>query len=168
MEKRCSSCRLVKDINLFVTRKEAKDGHRGQCKECYNKLAESISNRSREKHRELIRARAKKWQKDNHDKYLEQSKASNARNKEHRNIQQKEAHKKDTKKKIAYKYFRRVQKTGLIPPPLTWCQLCGKDIQHDRIVAHHADYDYPFSVIYLCQEHHSAVHMWLKTTQKEN
>jgi hypothetical protein len=55
-------------------------------------------------------------------------------------------------------------KNGSMPPNITWCQLCGRDVPQYRIHAHHADYDYPLSVVYLCPRHHAAIHKWIDRT----
>ena len=63
MNKVCFLCKIEKDINCFYTRPGARDGHRGECRECtlakekqYRKdnpeLWRQIARRSYQKHRE--------------------------------------------------------------------------------------------------------------------
>ena len=41
--KKCTKCNKLKNINEFTIKKDMKDGHRNQCKECCNEVESSIT-----------------------------------------------------------------------------------------------------------------------------
>lgn len=160
--KKCSTCGLEKDITLFPRRKAGKDGYRGQCKACYDSYCNVINKRSREKNKDKIRERRqKKWEEDK-EGYAYYWRTYHKKN-SHKRVQQAARYQKENKEKMyAHRHLKYMQKKGKAPPRLTWCQLCGKEVHHCRVVAHHADYNHPLSVVYLCTKHHSEIHKWLR------
>lgn len=62
---------------------------------------------------------------------------------------------RNRKKQAAHNAVARAVKKGrILPMP---CIVCGADAQ-----AHHADYDSPLDVIWLCEPHHKEVHSMVK------
>ena len=88
----CSFCKENKSENCFNKDKRAKNGLKSQCKECekrYRKRAElnrdpekkkAYAKRYRESHKEIERARFKKWKLKNPDKYKQVHKNSKMKN----------------------------------------------------------------------------------------
>jgi hypothetical protein len=162
--RQCRECKAIKDITLFVTRKGGKDPYRNTCKRCSNLRARTQSSYGVSYHRnkDKVINDIQQYQKEHHDEYVEYWRAYNHANKEKRSQRQRRYGKVHKHKILAQRHLRYMQKKGMAAPPLTWCQLCGRRIKHSRVVAHHADYSQPLSVIYLCTKHHSEIHKWLR------
>lgn len=43
------------------------------------------------------------------------------------------------------------------------CQLCGTFLDSSHLQGHHANYDRPYDVVWLCQDCHKQVHSWLES-----
>ncbi len=80
MEKKCSKCKNVKDLNLFYKDSSSLDGYRTNCKDCQNKSRDTWAKNNKEKlaqmakvyrQREDVKARRNigqhEWRKQNLD-----------------------------------------------------------------------------------------------------
>lgn len=65
--KECKSCSIMKDIDLFPIRKEAKDGRRTECKECIATKKKTISAVYRKKNKATLREKDKIYRKKRMD-----------------------------------------------------------------------------------------------------
>lgn len=79
--KRCSACEEIKSVDNFGKLKSAKDGLRGQCKDCrkkeYEKNREEKIKKSRERYhanKKVIGIKNKQYKKDNQDYYKQKYK----------------------------------------------------------------------------------------------
>jgi len=66
-EKVCSQCKLLKKLEMFPLRKEAKDGRRANCKECQKEYQRKYREENPEKRREYNR----KYYEENREKCRE-------------------------------------------------------------------------------------------------
>jgi hypothetical protein len=64
---------------------------------------------------------------------------------------------------LARKAVYYAVKQGILIKPKV-CQICNKTGQ---VEAHHADYNKPLEVIWVCKECHGAIHMTIKETKKD-
>ena len=67
--KKCSQCKIEKELNDFHKSKRYKDGHCYVCKQCRSEYAPNY----RDKNREKLRLYKKQWIKDNKEHVLEVS-----------------------------------------------------------------------------------------------
>src|SRR5205085_8664643 len=65
--KRCTKCGVAQPLENFYRAKGSRDGLRGDCKACFAARAKARYPQVREK----AIARAKQWQVDNRERYLE-------------------------------------------------------------------------------------------------
>jgi len=183
MNKKCSGCGQVKEIEQFSLDKNKKDGHTSNCKECakafsklyYKEHHEEISAKKKvhqithrqelsvwrkiyyQKNREKLLARDKKYYQNNRDKIL-------ARNKKfiHDNIQKfvnwtKEYRKKFPEKEKAHSAVRVAIRDGKIKSAKTLkCAHCERQACDYH---HYKGYDkeHRLDVIPLCRYCHKAI-----------
>lgn len=95
VEKKCPSCKKVKQISEFFNDKSRKDGHSPRCKECHRKSVIKWQKNNSEKvetdrknwrasHRELDRRYAKQWAKGHQNQIRENNKKWRAANPDYR------------------------------------------------------------------------------------
>ena len=136
-------------LSEFYKCKNTLDGHTGACKTCI-KLA---SRKYREANLEYVKAYDR-----NRPNYLERN-ASNLERRKHYSLEQLEAErlaklawaKRNRIKKNAHQAVRRSNLTA--PTNCEHCNTFGIDLE-----AHHADYNKPLEVIWLCITCHGIEH----------
>ena len=140
LTKRCFKCGETKVLSRFYKANGNKDGRSGKCKECTKK--DSIANRRRniDYYREYDRNRSKLPHRVN---------ANTSRTRVYR--------KSNPEKYIAHCKINNAIRDGRAHKKP--CAVCGTQ---ERIEAHHFDYSRPLEVIWLCSEHHTAVHLGMK------
>jgi hypothetical protein len=70
MMKKCRICKIEKPLNEFHRARGTRDGHRGECKECFRQLWKARYEADPERRRRAV-ARAKAWQERNPEKHAE-------------------------------------------------------------------------------------------------
>ncbi len=98
MEKRCSTCKAVKDINLFYKNRANKDGYSGKCQVCNNALVLA-------------------WQRDN------PGYRGNNKPKRRAKDGKKECSRCGETKEVLYFFKQKQAKDGYSP----WCKVCSKE-----------------------------------------
>ena len=136
-EKRCFTCKKVKNINEFYRHKEKLDGHEYSCKECRNAYSMLLKRKHYNPAKELA---IKKERKKNPEFFEKERKALSERYK--RNPEK-------FKARDITKYAVRSGKLNRLP-----CEVC----QNPKSQAHHTDYSKPLEVKWLCHKHHAFVH----------
>lgn len=131
----CFKCGSRKKISDFYKHPQMADGHLGKCKECTKKDATENRASNIEQRRQYDRDRGK----------LPERKKQNLKvNREYR--------KANPKRVIANRAISYAVASGKMKQMP--CEVCGSK----KSVAHHPDYDYPLTVVWLCQIHHKEAH----------
>lgn len=132
--KRCFKCLCMKPIDDFYKHSQMADGHLNKCKECAKRdvSAHRIENIER------IRQYDKKRASMPHRIALR------------REIVKKYVGHFPSRKKANTAVNNAIRDGRLNRQP---CWVCG-----NKAVAHHADYDRPLDVVWLCQSHHKQAH----------
>jgi len=165
VEKCCNTCARVKRFEDFHLNAGAKDGHRGECKECHNTYKRTF----RAAHPELCQARDRERRAQNAEhinklrrarrlgikdwvnQQQRQWRASHPERVRFFHLQQKERH------PIKYAAQRQVTvaiKNGTLVQP-DRCENCGDGA---AVVGHHCDYAFPMEVMWLCVICHTTWH----------
>lgn len=130
----CFKCGEEKPLESFSLHKKMKDGHLGKCKSCACAYSKQHREDNPEHYREFERKRIQ--DPERRRKSSEMIKAYEE---------------KYPQRKIANWKLNSAVKQGLvIQEP---CFVCG-----EKAVAHHADYDQPLLVTWLCHKHHRQLH----------
>lgn len=132
MDKKCSRCLDVKPVEDFGIRKASKDGYTAACKNCLSAYDRSRANLP---HRVEMRSA---YQKTEAGKVKsEAAKAAwRTRNQDRR---------------AAHQIANNALRDGRLQRQL--CLVCGAEAE-----MHHAAYDYPLAVSWLCDSHHKQLH----------
>lgn len=84
MEKICTKCKVIREIDLFHIKKESKDGYCPHCKECekIQKLKYYLNNKDKfniykEKNKNIIKENRKNWYLKNKEKVKEYNQINN-------------------------------------------------------------------------------------------
>lgn len=84
LEKKCSECKIIKNINEFYINRSCKDGYQYRCKGCaniydkkYREKNKKEINKYKKKYREENKDYFKEWRKENSDKIKEHKKNYN-------------------------------------------------------------------------------------------
>jgi hypothetical protein len=134
MNKICTLCKKEKPLEEFGRHRGRKDGRYSSCLECCR-----LIERKR-KQDPVYNEKNKKYK-------LTESFINRRRER------QREKYHKERYKIEARKTVERMVKTGeLVRTP---CVFCGAE----KVVGHHPDYSKPTEVVWLCQKHHSMVHL---------
>ncbi len=133
MNKQCIKCKSVKNVISFNARADAKDGYRGECKECSKLSVYSSVAKKADKYLQYKRDYSKK----NRVRVTEQHRIWLKNNPE--------------KKKAHYLVMHEIRMKRLRRQE---CNVCGQNTAH----AHHKDYAKPLEVEWLCPKHHVAKH----------
>lgn len=134
--KKCSCCKQEKPRDQFQVRKASKDGLTASCREC-------LKERDKERYEKEKDARSAR-----HKAYMQ---TDAGRESHMRSI--KEWQEKNKLKRAVHIILGNAVKKGSVQK--TACFICGEQ----EVQAHHADYDAPLSVIWLCSKHHKQAHM---------
>lgn len=149
--KKCTKCGLEKAYDQFVKHRRYKDGYYSRCKECTYKLEKEWRQSNPEKKNE-IRTR---YRHNNREKIREQDKQFYAKNSERLREKQKIDKIENPHKHKAYKEYRVALSNGKIKQT-DYCQICG--IKNMPLDGHHADYEKPLEVIWICKSCHMYIH----------
>jgi len=129
--KECNKCHRLLDLSQFYVIKDRPNQYRNRCKEC-------------------ARAYCRRWYYDKSDNDPEWMKQQCLKRKK---LREKNLIKKRKHKHIrtnVHKKVRRAIRSGRLQKPST-CSQCGGD---GFIEGHHADYDKPLEVEWLCTKCH--------------
>lgn len=182
--KECKKCLNKKALSEFWKCKHLKDGLRSECKDCLREVNKKYYLNNIEVEKE----RRRKYYQKNREKFLERSKIwalnnplrvkeTNYKKYHSMTLEQKEkalerkrkfdktqkgrllsAKYRQGKKWIARYTFRNAIRDGKIKK-VSICQVC---LSNKSVEGHHADYDKPLVVVWLCKKCHSAIHQKLK------
>jgi translation elongation factor EF-G len=146
--KRCFKCLLELPLTAFYKHPMMGDGHLGKCKDCTKK--DTIENRLAkiEYYRQYDRARAS--QPHRVAARAEYAKSDAGRRKMAAGRRAWEARNPD--KKRATTAIQNAVRDGKIKKEP--CFVCGAE----KTDAHHASYDLPLHVTWLCEKHHAELH----------
>lgn len=134
--KACTVCGVVKSSSDYYRDRRALDGRYSSCKECRKKLSASRVAYMREYMRTYRKIEANK---EGIRKYQ-------------RKYQSKYSQRRKWYEKIVSAVNSQIRRGLLIRKP---CESCGAE----KSEAHHADYNKPFEIMWLCKEHHSVWHL---------
>ena len=140
--KRCSRCKIEKELNEFNKDKSSKDGLRYRCKLCekqYYQLNREEKNQYQKQYRQLNREKIREYSQLNKEKINQ-----NKNQYYHRNPE---------KQKARLKLNNAVRR-GKIHKPV-FCSSCDSD---RHLEAHHTDYSNPLQVLWLCRSCHRELH----------
>jgi hypothetical protein len=145
--RKCTTCKLNKEINSFYPHKSSKGGRLSKCAVCkrneVNEYRKNNENKVKEYDRE--RGRTEKRLKRVRE-YAKTDKGKAARLKASRLWKERNKEKYDAHRKVGYAI-----KTGkLVSMPC----LCGEK----KTEAHHEDYNKPLEVLWLCDPCHKRKH----------
>lgn len=131
MSKQCFKCGETKPLSEYYKHPRMADGHVNKCKACNKKDVTQNRGDKIEKYRAYDRERGNRQDADSTRRYRSEN----------------------PKKYAAHLLVNNGLRDGkLTKLP---CEVCGKTEVH----GHHADYDKPLDVMWLCSEHHVAWHM---------
>ena len=146
-QKTCRECHQPKPLTEFYRHPAMADGHLNKCKECVKSRVKShrVENieriraydRERDSQAHRVTARAVYAK-------TEQGKASHAKSL----AKYEKAH---PMRKVARNAANNALRDGKIARQLCW--ECGEEAE-----MHHAAYDYPLAVSWLCPKHHAQLH----------
>lgn len=161
--KECKKCKIEKCLDEYYAHPKANDGHDSTCKEC-RKEANRLNRRNKkEYYREYDRRRSRRQDRvDARRRYQEYMKSEKPNE---WNVMRYETNKKYRQKnKIKIKAWSLLDyhvKNGDIKRGL--CAVCGDQ----KTEGHHPDYNYPLSVIWLCDKHHKEEHKRLNQENRQ-
>lgn len=144
--KKCTRCGLSKPVSNFGRHKSGKDGIRSRCKSCEVK--------ANSEYRSTAKGRARLMEYRNQDHVRESAKRSYDK-------WVRTAHGRRTKSVVESRYSDKryarnavahALRVGLIARQP--CFICGDPNTH----GHHASYDLPLTVTWLCPKHHKEAH----------
>lgn len=162
MKKKCQKCNKKKDLKDFHKCKNGSFGVNGYCKPCKYQYSREHIERYRVASRKYIKNLSKNKLFALRERCrilsLEYAKtdrgiASRKRYKS-KNIEKVKAHKLFN----AYTRYHKIKKGK--------CKFCIKGGK--KTDAHHPDYSKPFSIVWLCRIHHSAIHLGKLKLKKED
>lgn len=148
---RCCRCKSVKPIADFATvRKRAIT----KCRRCDAERVRKARTANVERARAL--ARRKYWADVDRSRREARERAKTERSRKINCAAVRRYRKKHPARVRAQQLLRLAIKRGDIVRPSA-CQIAGCN-RSDRLHAHHADYDRPLQVIFVCAEHHEHIH----------
>lgn len=146
--KRCFKCGEVKPLTEFYAHKAMADGHLGKCKSCTK--ADSY-NRRHVTGRDAVLSYEKL-------RSLTPKRVANAR------LQSDKWSKQYPERRRTHVIVRRALLSGSIQK---WPVCSVPECCTEKVVAHHADYDRPLDVVWLCQAHHKQAHAIAHSSVKD-
>ena len=146
--KRCTKCKIEKELSEFSKNRSRRDRLQHVCKECcreYQQTAtgKEVSQKAHRKYRETKAGKEIEW------KYAQSDPGKEVRRKT--NQKYKRLNTKKTKPHHAVEY---ALKTGKLTRP-NHCESCFKECRPD---GHHEDYSRPLDVEWLCKKCHTNLH----------
>ena len=148
-EKKCPKCREVKTLNNFYNHIGRSDGKSAHCKICDNGRQKQYNSNNIDKRTAMV----SRW------KRLNQAKTAASRLRDY----EKKKNKADYLLRNRIYWLTRARlKRGEIEKPHS-CMFCNTS---GRIVAHHPDYNYPKTIIWICLKCHHKVHNEGKLVKK--
>ena len=133
--KRCSRCKIEKELDEFNKSKSTKDGLQNMCKLCQKQYQ-------------------KEYQKQYYQLNREKKKQYFQRNKEKRNQYTNQYYHRNPEKNKARNMLNNAVKSGKVHKPV-FCSSCEGD---KHLEAHHTDYSKPLEVLWLCRSCHRELH----------
>ncbi len=166
MQRECTICKVQKPFEEFAKSKKGKYGIEAQCKKC--KYARSgreyyLKNKDKchknaskwvKKNREAINKKNRERYEENPEKVLERMRKYRKSTKTYL----KSYRKRHPEKIRAQSQLQDHVKRGNIIKPSN-CSICNSE---KWIEAHHADYNKPLVVVWVCKKCHNAIHKRLK------
>ena len=160
----CTGCSKEHPLSNFYKRRESRDGHRADCKNC----VDAKNRKYVERNKEAITAYKKQYAEDNaeqivqyrqkwYDDNKEDIKArvnqysQTPRGQEVRKQASNSWLQRHPEKKKASQAVNNAIRDGRLVRQL--CEVCGEKAQ-----GHHEDYDKPLEVRWLCSTHHAELH----------
>lgn len=131
--KTCFKCKVAKPIDEFYRHPMMADGRLNKCKECTKLDVRLHREANIDRVRAYDRSRGARQTKEYASRY----------------------HVNDPRRRSACSKLRRAIKNGTVKRSEA-CWYCGSTI---FVVGHHADYDNPLGVTWLCQACHRRVHL---------
>lgn len=144
--KKCSKCHVIKPFQDFDDRAGSKDGKRGQCKACLRARLRDTYRRNPEP--KLTRQRERRQCDTERVRDVERRSYGRHRSERRQSNQQWNA--RNDAGYRAHIALNNAVALGKIARPST-CEKCGK-VGH--VDGHHADYDKPLDVVWLCRSCH--------------
>ncbi len=139
--KKCSRCGDTKELGCFYRHSQAKDGHRGECKDC--------SKQEMAKYRKQNKVKLRESKK----KYLTTPKGREMLCRRYKKYTS-----ENPEKRKAYDAVNNAIKAGKITKPDA-CSSCGAE---GIIDAHHPNYGKPLEYTWLCRQCHVDEHELLR------
>ena len=137
LNKICTNCKILQPLDNFYRDSHVKSGYHAQCKKCSKIQILNIHVKNQKKER----IKANKYYHEHKVDIMKRVKKYN-----------KEKCKDYVIKNKAYcKVYSCIKKGKIIKMP---CAYCGSKNVH----AHHADYNKPLEIIWLCPIHHRQIH----------
>ncbi len=185
--KKCKKCGEEKKIEFFVKSSKCRDGYRNCCKECWSKKSKKYylekrdtvwkesrkKNREkkkvwdkkyRETHKEIIKSVWKIWYRDRNQDQIQKTReiARNFRKTEKAKTWQIQYKKREEVRILANTTLNNAVRDGKLVRPKN-CSICDRE---GKIEGHHANYDKPLEVVWVCKECHVMIHKNLKKETK--
>lgn len=132
----CPKCGESKPVTEFRKDSGRADGLQSYCKPCHSASSREWERNNRDK----VRAARRIWVQQNRDKVKEQGLRARSRH--------------STRERSAWRKLDRAVQAGTVVRPEE-CSECGAPGIPD---GHHADYDRPLDVIWLCRACHKDLH----------
>lgn len=107
IKKKCTQCGQEKELTDFHKRKDSKDGHRNECKDCHKKRLKKYYVENRYRILNKCKDNNKKYYVANKYKILKRSKKWRDSNKEYRKIKRKEYNESHKEERNQYRRNRR-------------------------------------------------------------
>jgi hypothetical protein len=161
MEKKCTKCGIVKDVEAFAIRSDTASGRKSHCKECHAVRFQKIKNTVIKAYKEKNKDREKAYRKERyqqnqetfreytHNHYLEIKDTEDF--KARRSASSKKYYAKNPERRMKVLVRSKAHTVALTGV----CQHCGSDKKVER---HHFDYTKPLEVIELCHRCHKLEH----------
>lgn len=153
--KSCNRCGQEKSLSEFYRHKQASDGHLNQCKDCVKTKAKAWKEANPERVKEYKKA----YRRRNPDRVAEIRKQSDSRRPltvQEKRRQYAREQNGTPKQKARYEVVRALRSGRLVRPDS--CEECGKEASGRFLHGHHADYDKPLDVEWLCSRCHGRRH----------
>ena len=153
--KRCSICKVEKELGEFCRDKSRKDGFNNMCKLCQKQYYQL--------NREKIKEYYHQYYLMNREKIKNYQQMNKETIKEYQKQYRKQSYHRNPEKHKARHKLNYAVKSGKIHKPL-YCSSCEGD---KHLEAHHTDYSKPLEVLWLCRSCHVDLHNKIRNKQPE-